>query len=59
MPSPQGQRVNAGVDRSTLSEDLASNGYHEYDYLASFADGYLRLRFVLDRNGALTGFFNL
>ena len=45
--------------RLTYRDRFISDGYREYDYLASFADGYLRLRFVLDRNGALTGFFNL
>ena len=43
--------------RLTFRDRFIGDGYHQYDYLASFADGYLPLRFVLDRNGALTGFF--
>lgn len=43
--------------RLTFRDRFIGDGYHDYDYLATFADGYLNLRFVLDRNGALAGFF--
>ncbi len=43
--------------RLTFRARFIGDGYHNDEYLASFGNGYLRLRFVLDRNGALAGFF--
>ena len=43
--------------RLTFRDRFIGDGYYNYEYLASFGNGYLRLRFVLDRNGALAGFF--
>lgn len=40
----------------TYRDRAWSDGIRYYDYLASFANGYLHLRFMLDRNGALAGF---
>ena len=42
--------------RLTFRDRSIADGYRSYDYLASFADGYLNLRFTLDSSGALAGF---
>ena len=42
--------------RLTFRDRFIADGYESYDYLASFADGYMSLRFTLDRNGVLAGF---
>ncbi len=42
--------------RLTFRDRAVIDGYRAYDYLASFANGHLDLRFTLDRSGALAGF---
>ncbi len=43
--------------RLTYRNSFIADGYHNDDYLALFANGFLRLRFVLTPHGALAGFF--
>lgn len=44
------------LQRLTFRDRFIVDGYRNFDYLATFANGYMRLRFELDRKGALAGF---